>query len=267
MAEEQDSIQNEQIEETSSTVQDEQIDEEPDSKHDEPVSEKSAPILRVENLSKTYAIPNGKLHILEGINLEVQRADFIAITGQSGSGKTTLLSLLGALDSPDGGEIWLENRAVHRLRGTQAADFRRQEIGFVFQLFYLLPNLTALENVMAPLLPYRRKLDFNLKERAEELLASVGLKDRLHHPPARLSGGEQQRVAIARALINHPKIVLADEPTGNLDPATGVEVLEILRELQHSGRQTLIMVTHDPHLAALADRRIQLEQLQHAGVS
>ncbi len=222
-------------------------------------------ILRVENLSKTYSIPNGKLRILQQINLQVQQGEFIAITGQSGSGKTTLLSLLGALDSPDSGEIWLGDIAVHRLRGPAAADFRRQQIGFVFQLFYLLPNLTALENVMAPLLPYRRKLGFDLKQRAQELLESVGLGDRLGHPPARLSGGEQQRVAIARALINRPKLVLADEPTGNLDPATGMEVLEILRELQHSGSQTLIMVSHDPQLAALADRRIHLEQLSRVG--
>src|SRR5712692_5531179 len=222
-------------------------------------------ILRVENLSKTYSIPNGKLRILQQIHLQVQHGEFIAITGPSGSGKTTLLYLLGALDSPDSGEIWLDEIAVHRLRGTDAADFRRQQIGFVFQLFYLLPNLTALENVMAPLLPTRRKLDFDLKQRAQELLESVGLGDRLGHPPARLSGGEQQRVAIARALINRPKLVLADEPTGNLDQATGLEVLEILRELQHTGSQTLIMVSHDPQLAALADRRIHLEQLSRVG--
>lgn len=253
MAEERTSAQDEQIEETHGFTKDRQVEKQRN------------PVLHVENLSKTYTIPNGKLHILENINLEAQNGEFIAVTGQSGSGKTTLLSLLGALDSPDDGEIWLDDIAVHRLRGTQAADFRRQKIGFVFQLFYLLPNLTALENVMAPLLPYRRKLDFSLKERAEELLASVGLKDRLHHPPARLSGGEQQRVAIARALINRPKIVLADEPTGNLDPVTGGEVLKILRELQQSDSQTLIMVTHDPQLAALADRRIHLEQLRRAG--
>ncbi|MFL5628900.1 MAG: ABC transporter ATP-binding protein [Ktedonobacteraceae bacterium] len=219
-------------------------------------------IVWVENLSKTYTIPTGKLQILQDVQLQVQRGEFIAITGPSGSGKTTLLSLLGALDSPDNGEIWLDDIAVHRLRGPAAADFRRQKIGFVFQLFYLLPNLTALENVMAPLLPYRRKLSFDLKLRAEELLESVGLGDRLGHPPARLSGGEQQRVAIARALINRPKVVLADEPTGNLDPTTGAEVLEILRALQRSGSQTLIMVTHDPQIAALADRRIHLEQLR-----
>jgi ABC-type lipoprotein export system ATPase subunit len=220
------------------------------------------PLLRVKNLSKTYSIPDGKLQVLHDVDLQVQRGEFIAITGPSGSGKTTLLSLLGALDSPDSGEIWLEDRAVNLLQGTAAADFRRDQVGFVFQLFYLLPNLTALENVMAPLLPYRRKLSFDLKKRAQQLLERVGLADRQGYPPARLSGGEQQRVAIARALINRPKIVLADEPTGNLDPKTGTEVLEVLRELQRTGNQTLIMVTHDPQLAALADRRIQLEQLR-----
>jgi ABC-type lipoprotein export system ATPase subunit len=226
------------------------------------MAEKHEESLRVANLSKTYAIPDGRLRVLQNVHLQAQHGEFIAITGPSGSGKTTLLYLLGALDSPDSGEIWLDEIAVHHLRGIDAADFRRQQIGFVFQLFYLLPNLTALENVMAPLLPTRRKLDFDLKQRAKELLVSVGLEDRLGHSPARLSGGEQQRVAIARALINRPKLVLADEPTGNLDPATGHEVLEVLRELQRTGNQTLLMVTHDPELAALADRRIHLEQLQ-----
>lgn len=215
-------------------------------------------LLRIENLSKTYSIPNGKLQVLQDVNLEVRYGEFIAISGPSGSGKTTLLSLLGALDNPDSGEIWLDDIAVHRLRGPAAADFRREQVGFVFQLFYLLPNLSALENVMAPLLPYRRKLSFDLKKRAQVLLERVGLGDRQGHPPARLSGGEQQRVAIARSLINRPKMVLADEPTGNLDPTTGMEVLEVLSELQRTGNQTLIMVTHNPQLAALADRRIQL---------
>ncbi len=230
----------------------------------EQMTEKHETILRVENVSKIYLIPDGRLRVLQNVHLQVQHGEFIAITGPSGSGKTTLLYLLGALDSPDSGEIWLDELAVHRLRGIDAADFRRQQIGFVFQLFYLLPNLTALENVMAPLLPSRRKLDFDLKQRAKKLLESVGLGDRLGHPPARLSGGEQQRVAIARALMNRPKLVLADEPTGNLDPATGNEVLEVLRDLQRSGNQTLIMVTHDPNVSALADRRIHLEQL-HGG--
>ena len=222
-------------------------------------------LLRLENLCKTYALPDGKLQVLQNVHVQVQIGEFIAITGQSGSGKTTLLSLLGALDRPDSGEIWLGKIAVHHLRGAAAADFRRQQVGFVFQLFYLLPNMTALENVMAPLLPYRRKLDFDLKKRAKDLLESVGLGDRLGHPPARLSGGEQQRIAIARALINQPRLVLADEPTGNLDPATGHEVLEVLRELQRTGNQTLLMVTHDSDLAALADRRIRMEQLHRTG--
>src|SRR5438270_3004208 len=221
------------------------------------------PILKVEKLSKSYAIPNGKLTVLRDVELEVRRGEFVAITGPSGSGKTTLLALLGALDIPDLGEIWLDDIAVHRLQGPGAADFRRQKIGFVFQLFYLLPNLTALENVMAPLLPYRRKLDFDLRQRARELLESVGLGDRMGHPPARLSGGEQQRVAIARALINRPAVLLADEPTGNLDPHTGIEVLDVLREQQRTGNQTLIMVTHDPKIAEMADRRFHLEQLSH----
>ena len=223
-------------------------------------------VLKVEQLGKSYAIPNGKLEILHDVNLQVQKGEFVAITGQSGSGKTTLLALLGALDAPDRGEIWLDGASVHTLRGAAAADFRRDKIGFVFQLFYLLPNLTALENVMAPLLPYRRQLKFDLKQRAQELLERVGLADRLGHTPARLSGGEQQRVAIARALINRPTVLLADEPTGNLDPTTGTEVLEILRELQKAGSQTLIMVTHDPQIAALADRRIHLEQLSKESI-
>jgi ABC-type lipoprotein export system ATPase subunit len=241
------------------------MEQEQDTGQSEQMAEKHEAILQVANLSKTYVIPDGRLRVLQNVHLQVQHGEFIAVTGPSGCGKTTLLYLLGALDSPDSGEIWLDEIAVHHLRGIEAADFRRQQIGFVFQLFYLLPNLTALENVMAPLLPYRRKLDFDLKQRAKELLERVGLGDRLGHPPARLSGGEQQRVAIARALVNRPKLVLADEPTGNLDPATGREVLEVLRELQRSGRQTLLLVTHDPELAALADRRLPLEQLRRVG--
>ena len=233
-----------------------------DAVQDEPVGQQEAAktILNVKKVRKSYALPSSTLQVLHDINLQVQQGEFVAITGQSGSGKTTLLALLGALDTPDTGEIWLDGAAVHKLRGVAAADFRREKIGFVFQLFYLLPNLTALENVMAPLLPYRRQLKFDLKQRAQELLERVGLASRLGHSPGRLSGGEQQRVAIARALINRPAVLLADEPTGNLDPTTGIEVLEILRELQQAGSQTLIMVTHDPKIADMADRRIHLGQ-------
>jgi ABC-type lipoprotein export system ATPase subunit len=241
------------------------MEQEQDIVQDEPPEEQPEPLLRVEQLSKSYAMPTGRLQVLQEVSFQVQSGEFLAITGPSGSGKTTLLSLLGALDSPDSGEIWLGEIAVQHLRGPAAADYRRQQVGFVFQLYYLLPNLTALENVMAPLLPYRRKLGFDLRQRAKELLERVGLGDRLGHPPARLSGGEQQRVAIARALINQPKLVLADEPTGNLDPATGMEVLEVLRDLQRSGRQTLLLVTHDPELAALANRHMPLEQLSRVG--
>ncbi len=215
-------------------------------------------IITVKNISKSYTVPNGKVGVFQHVDFEIQTGEFVAITGSSGSGKTTLLMLLGALDGPDEGEIWLESVAVHDLRGVAAADFRRDKVGFVFQLFYLLPNMTALENVMVPLLPYQRKLTFDLKERAQGLLKRVGLADRVGHTPARLSGGEQQRVAIARALINQPRVLLADEPTGNLDTTTGGEVLRVLRELQESENQTLIMVTHDLEIARLADRHIQL---------
>ncbi len=221
-------------------------------------SQDGTSIVTVKNISKSYTIPNGKVGVLQHVDFEVQAGECVAITGSSGSGKTTLLMLLGALDVPDEGEIWLESAAVHNLRGVAAADFRRDKVGFVFQLFYLLPNMTALENVMVPLLPYQRKLTFDLKERAQGLLKRVGLGDRVGHTPARLSGGEQQRVAIARALINQPRVLLADEPTGNLDTTTGGEVLRVLRELQESGNQTLIMVTHDLEIARLADRHIQL---------
>jgi len=231
-----------------------------DSTTKQEIIQKSDPILRVKNLSKTYKTPTGSVSVLQHVDFEVQQGEYIAITGSSGSGKTTLLMLLGALDTPDSGEIWLDTTAVHTLRGVAAADFRREKVGFVFQLFYLLPTMTALENVMAPLLPYSRKLDFNLKKRAQVLLERVGLGDRLDHPPTRLSGGEQQRVAIARALINQPRVLLADEPTGNLDKKTGTEVLHVLRELQENGNQTLIIVTHDPEIARNADRHIQVQQ-------
>jgi ABC-type lipoprotein export system ATPase subunit len=221
---------------------------------DEPQKE----ILTVKQVRKTYPVPDGELEVLRSVDLHVQEGEFVTITGVSGAGKTTLLALLGALDRPSAGEIWLDSIPVHTLQGVAASDFRREKVGFVFQLFFLLPNLTALENVMAPLLPYRRRLSFDLKQRAQELLERVGLGPRFRHMPTQLSGGEQQRVAIARALINQPRVLLADEPTGNLDPATGIQVLDILRELQRSRDQTLIMVTHDPKIAALADRQIHL---------
>ena len=215
-------------------------------------------ILIARQVRKAYPVPDGELEVLRSVDLHVEEGEFVTITGASGSGKTTLLALLAALDRPSEGEIWLDGIPVHTLKGVAASDFRREKVGFVFQMFYLLPNLTALENVMAPLLPYRKRLSFDLKKQAQELLERVGLGARLRHMPAQLSGGEQQRVAIARALINQPTVLFADEPTGNLDPATGIQVLDILRELQRTRNQTLIMVTHDLRIAALADRQIHL---------
>ncbi|GLV60037.1 ABC transporter ATP-binding protein [Dictyobacter sp. S3.2.2.5] len=217
-------------------------------------------VVRARGVSKAYKTPQGRIDVLRRVDLSARLGEFVAITGPSGSGKTTLLTLLGALDAPDSGEIWLDEVAVHQLRGVAAADFRRTKVGFVFQLFYLLPGMSALENVMAPLLPYRKKLDFDLKQRARDLLEQVGLGERTGHVPARMSGGEQQRVAIARALINRPPVLLADEPTGNLDPATGNEILQVLQDLRERYNQTLIMVTHDQDIATRADRRIELGQ-------
>ena len=234
------------------------MEQEHDTAETEAQSETRSVIVRVVNVCKTYSIPNGRLEILKEINFQVQQGEFIAITGSSGSGKTTLLSLLGALDSPDSGEIWLDTTGVHGLKGVTAADFRRQKIGFVFQLFYLLPNLTALENVMAPLLPYRRKLAFDLKQRAQDLLESVGLGDRLGHTPARLSGGEQQRVAIARALATDPAFVIADEPTGNLDAKNGENILKLVSDLRDRTDKTFIIATHDPEVACHANRAIRI---------
>lgn len=219
----------------------------------------AATAISVARLRKAYALPQGKqLSVLNDISFEVKRGECIAILGPSGAGKTTLLSLLGALERPDGGEIWLDGLPVHRLRGRAAARFRRQHIGFIFQSFYLLPTLTAWENVTAPLLPFQHEVDFDPRQRARALLAQVGLEQRLHHFPAQLSGGEQQRVAIARSLLNHPPVLLADEPTGNLDPATGQTILALLQAQQRAEGCTLVLVTHNPTVAAAADRRIRL---------
>lgn len=224
-------------------------------------STKSKNLIRVEQVCKTYPQPEkGELRVLQDLDFTIDMGEFVAIIGPSGSGKTTLLALLGALDFPTSGEIWVADQPVHRLRGTAAADFRRNQVGFVFQMYHLLPELTALENVMLPLLPYRHQLKFDLKQRARDLLEQVGLKQRMGHSPGRLSGGEQQRVAIARALVNHPSVVLADEPTGNLDPATGAEVLDVLYRLQRAGQQTLVMVTHDQAIAAVAGHCIRLDR-------
>jgi len=195
------------------------------------------------------------LQILDGIDLEVQRGEFVAVLGPSGSGKSTLLALMAGLDRPSAGEIRVDGERIDHLSEDRLAILRRHTIGFVFQSFQLLENLTARENVMLPMELLGRS---EASTRAAELLAAVGLSERGHHYPSQLSGGEQQRVALARAFAPRPALLLADEPTGNLDGATGRVVLDLLVAMRADEGATLVLVTHDPAVAALADRRIHL---------
>lgn len=214
-------------------------------------------MVRTEDLTKTYN-DGVSVQALDRVTLEIAAGEFVAITGPSGSGKSTLLNLIGTLDRPTSGRVMVDGVDLSTLRGDALADFRRERIGFVFQMFHLVPTLTALENVMLPLLPYRRGLKFRLEERAKELLEAMGLGERLHHLPGQLSGGEQQRVAIARALINTPKIILADEPTGNLDSRAGAEIVALLRQLNQERGITVLVATHNEAVAAQADRILRL---------
>lgn len=214
-------------------------------------------MIATENLTKVYT-DGAPVQALDNVTLEIAAGEFVAITGPSGSGKSTLLNLIGTLDRPTSGRVVVDGVDVSTLRGNALADFRRERIGFVFQMFHLVPTLTALENVMLPLIPYRRGLKFRLEERARELLEAVGLGDRLHHLPGQLSGGEQQRVAIARALINTPKVILADEPTGNLDSRAGAEIVALLRQLNREREVTVLVATHNEAVAQAADRIIRL---------
>jgi ABC-type lipoprotein export system ATPase subunit len=222
------------------------------------MSSPASPIVQVEAVVKSYA--NGaSVRALDGVSLTIARGEFVAIQGRSGSGKTTLLNLIGTLDQPTSGRVIISGTDVARLTGDALADFRRAHIGFVFQMFNLVATLTALENVMLPLLPYQRRLEFNLQARARQLLSEVGLASRLQHLPGQLSGGEQQRVAIARALINGPELILADEPTGNLDSHSGAETLRLLQRLNREQGITIVMVTHDVAIAGVADRTIHMQ--------
>jgi putative ABC transport system ATP-binding protein len=209
-----------------------------------------------EGLEKSYTSGGRPLPVLRRIDLEVAPEAFVSIVGPSGSGKTTLLGLLAGLDEPSAGSVRLDGQDIFALTEDGRAEFRSRNVGFVFQTFHLLPTLTALENVLVPL-ELRRELD-GARGRAEALLARVGLGERLHHYPAQLSGGEQQRVALARAFANRPKILFADEPTGNLDRETGGAIVAMLEELNRDARTTLVLVTHDPALAERADRVISL---------
>jgi putative ABC transport system ATP-binding protein len=208
-----------------------------------------ASLVHIDALSKHY----GNVRALDGVSFDVQQGEWIAIMGPSGSGKTTLINILGGLDTPTAGQAIVDGTDVAQLDEAGLTRFRAEKIGFVFQQFHLVPYLTAIENVMLAQY-FHSTTDEN---EARLALERVGLGDRLNHLPSRLSGGEQQRVAVARALINHPKLVLADEPTGNLDEANAETVIRLLREL-HTEGHTILMVTHDPEIGRLADRRIDL---------
>jgi len=211
-----------------------------------------------ENLGKTYPSGGRSLDVLRDVDLRVEAEGVIAILGPSGSGKTTLLGLLAGLDQPSTGRVVLNGQDLGTLTEDQRAEFRSRHVGFVFQTFHLIPTLTALENVLVPLELARAGDRESLRTRARELLARVGLGDRTHHFPAQLSGGEQQRVALARAFANRPKILFADEPTGNLDQETGAAVIDLLVELNREVRTTLVLVTHDLVLAGRAHRTVRL---------
>ena len=216
-------------------------------------------LIQVQSLSKIYGTADTQVRALNEVDLNVDRGEFLAVMGPSGSGKSTLMNILGCLDRPTSGVYRLDGEDVSQLKVNDLAAVRNRKLGFIFQSFNLLPRLSALENVAMPLL-YNLEADLSAKERTERAAASleaVGLVDRLHHLPNQLSGGQQQRVAIARALVNKPSLILADEPTGNLDSKSGVEILEILHLLHNQG-VTIVMVTHDPHISTHAQRSIHV---------
>ena len=216
-------------------------------------------MIELKNITKVYHLGEIDLPVLKGISLRIEDGEFVSLTGASGSGKSTLMNLLGCLDHPSGGEYWIDGKNVAGLNANQRAKLRNERIGFVFQNFNLLPRTSALENVMMPAYYRHPALSTaKIRERALELIRLVGLEDRMHHTPAQLSGGQQQRVAIARSLINNPGILLADEPTGNLDSTTSVEVMNMFRELNRKQGLTVIIVTHDPKTAAFTDRAINM---------
>ena len=213
-------------------------------------------LIALEGLRKTYSIGNQVVQALDGLDLEIQKNEYVALMGPSGSGKSTLMNILGCLDSPTEGNYTLNGQNVARLNEDELAEIRNREIGFVFQTFNLLPRYTALENVALPLI-YAGIDKAKRERRASEDLNRVGLSDRMNHRPNELSGGQRQRVAIARALVNKPSIILADEPTGNLDTVTSMEIMALFREIQESGN-TVILVTHEEDIAGFAKRVVRL---------
>ena len=213
-------------------------------------------ILRVENLSKVYGKDGNKVVALDNVNIEIEKGEFVAIVGASGSGKSTLLHQVGGVDRPTSGKVIIDNEDIYKLKEEKLAIFRRRKIGFVFQSFNLIPVLSVEENIKMPALLDHQKVD---KEYFKDLVKTLGISDRLSHLPSELSGGQQQRVAIARALINKPAIILADEPTGNLDSETSKEIMEMLKLSVRKYNQTAIVITHDLSIAENADRVIKIK--------
>lgn len=221
-----------------------------------PVQSMNSSLIQVKGLRKTYRIGDQVVHALDGLDLAIDRNEYVALMGPSGSGKSTLMNILGCLDSPTSGLYVLNQRDVSIMDDDDLADIRNKEIGFVFQTFNLLPRYTALENVALPMI-YAGIPRQQREERAQEVLTQVGLEDRMDHKPNELSGGQRQRVAVARALVMRPSIILADEPTGNLDTATSHEVMELFSEIQRAGN-TVILVTHEEDIASCAHRIVRL---------
>jgi ABC-type lipoprotein export system ATPase subunit len=215
------------------------------------------PLLSARGLKKSYVMGRRTLEVLRGVDVEIVRGDFLALRGASGTGKSTLLHLLGGLDTPNEGEIFFDGQDVSRFSDRQLTHFRNRRVGFVFQAYHLLPELTALENVCLPARLARIGAG-SAARHAEQLLTRVGLEGRLDHKPSELSGGEQQRVAIARALVNEPELLLADEPTGNLDSRTGGEIIDLLKGLQSEKQMTMVIATHDAKVAGTAPRVLEL---------
>ena len=213
-------------------------------------------VLRVEDIHRSLPLGGQTIHILRGISFAVLEGEWVAITGPSGSGKSTLLGILAGIDRPTQGQVTLDGSPLSKMSESSLARVRNQKVGIVFQAFHLIPSMTALENVEAPL--YINPRRFKARALACQMLAEVGLADRLDHLPSQLSGGEQQRVAIARALVNQPRILLADEPTGNLDTATSHQVLTLIGQLRRTYHLTVIMVTHDPNVAVYASRQLRV---------
>lgn len=215
-------------------------------------------IIKLNKIVKQYALEDETLTILKGIDLEIKKGEFSSIIGPSGSGKSTLMHIIGLLDKPTSGDIFIEGKNISTLSDSQTSILRNEFVGFVFQQFNLINKMTILENVLLPTIYVRKEIDFNPTERALYLLERFGIKEKAKSFPNKLSGGQQQRVAIARALINKPKLILADEPTGNLDTKTGDKIMDLLKELNQKDGNTVVIVTHEPDIAAKTNRQIKI---------